>query len=615
MEIIEVKPIIKWAGGKTQLLKDLLPLVPTLKKKNKYIEPFIGGGALFFALQPKHAIISDSNPELINMYIQVASNVENVIALLKEYKNTKELFYEVRSQNWEQLPPEQAAARMIYLNKTCYNGLYRVNKDGAFNVPFGDYKNPNICDEENLRAASMVLRKATILCDDYLKVLNENAEKQDFVFLDPPYIPVSKYADFKRYTKEQFRLEDHEKLSEEVKRLYELGCNVILTNSNSPLVYDLYSNFPIKAIQTKRYISKNANTRKGEDVIVNAVHGFCEKQIKKYPMTRFMGSKRKLISNIWQVTNQFKYNSVLDLFSGSGVVGYMFKAHGKQVMSNDYMAMSATFCKALIENNSVVLSEDDIKVLLEPSIVEDHFVEETFRGIYFSDTDNQFIDTIRSNIRLLNDDYKKAIAMTALIRACMKKRPRGIFTYTGERYDDGRKDLLMSFEEQFIANIHEINEAVFDNGRENKSYWHDSLTLESPQPDLVYIDPPYYTPLSDNEYVRRYHFVEGLARNWEGVEIQENTTTKKFKSYPTPFSNKDKTVDAFKELFNKYRDSILVVSYSSNCLPDKETMIELLKESKENVEVYPIEYNYTFGNKKPSEESRNKVEEYLFVAY
>ena len=138
----QAKPILKWAGGKTQMLGDLLPKVPT--SFGRYIEPFFGGGAMFFALQPENAVIADSNPELINMYREVADHVEDVIQCLKQYENTSEMFYAVRSQEWTTLPKAEAAARTIFLNRTCFNGLYRVNKQGQFNVPYGKYKNPKI---------------------------------------------------------------------------------------------------------------------------------------------------------------------------------------------------------------------------------------------------------------------------------------------------------------------------------------------------------------------------------------------------------------------------------------------------------------------------------------
>lgn len=202
----QAKPILKWAGGKTQMLGDLLPKVPT--SFGRYIEPFFGGGAMFFALQPENAVIADSNPELINMYREVADHVEDVIQCLKQYENTSEMFYAVRSQEWTTLPKAEAAARTIFLNRTCFNGLYRVNKQGQFNVPYGKYKNPKICDEDGLRAASVALQKVDILCGDYLLVLEHYAQPGDFIFLDPPYLPVSEYADFKRYTKEQYNILD-----------------------------------------------------------------------------------------------------------------------------------------------------------------------------------------------------------------------------------------------------------------------------------------------------------------------------------------------------------------------------------------------------------------------
>ena len=617
------KPILKWAGGKTQMLGDLLPKVP--KSYGRYIEPFFGGGAMFFALQPENAIIADSNPELINMYRQVAENVDEVISYLKKYENTSEMFYAVREQDWICLPKAEAAARTIFLNRTCFNGLYRVNKQGKFNVPYGKYANPRICDEEGLKAASKALKKADILCGDYLLVLEHYAEAGDFVFLDPPYLPISEYADFKRYTKEQFYEEDHIELAKMIMRLQERGCHVVLTNSNHPLVHELYAPFTIDVIQTKRHISCNGSTRKGEDVIVTIPPKQqilqrlepqpLPQQVSAYPPTRFMGSKSKLLSEIWSVVSQFNVNTVVDLFSGSGVVGYMLKAQGKAVVSNDYMAMSATFTKAMIENNTVTLPLEEAKELLVAHKESDHFVATTFKGLYYSDEENDLIDTLRTNIAAMRDQYKQAIAMTSLIRACLKKRPRGIFTYTGHRYDDGRQDLKKSLSQQFLESVEAVNKSIFDNGKSNFSKHGDAMDLKVENADLVYIDPPYYSPLSDNEYVRRYHFVEGLARDWKGVEIQEHTQTKKFKSYPTPFSTRKGAADAFDKLFKKFANSILVVSYSSNSQPTQDEMVAIMAKYKEHVEVIPIDYKYSFGNQSDAKTHRNTVQEYLFVGF
>lgn len=615
------KPILKWAGGKTQMLGELMSRVP--KTYGRYIEPFFGGGALFFALNPDNAIIADSNPELINMYVQVAHHVDDVIDHLQKYENTSEMFYEVRSLDWQKLPKAEAAARTIYLNKTCFNGLYRVNRSGQFNTPFGKYKNPKICDIDALRLASEALKKADILCGDYILVLEHYAQPGDFVFLDPPYLPISENSDFKRYTKEQFYEDDHVELAKMIGTLHERGCYVILTNSNHPLVHQLYEQYKIEVIQTKRHISCHGDTRKGEDVIVTIPpekkkapkSESLSDQVSLYPPTRFMGSKRKLLGEIWNVASRFEFDTAVDLFSGSGIVGYMFKSHGKTVISNDYMAMSATFTKAMVENNSVTLSMEEAENLLVQQGDIDHFVSDTFKDLYYTDEENELIDILRTNIAAIDDQYKKAIAMTALIRACTKKRPRGIFTYTGHRYDDGRKDSQKSLSQQFLEAVEAVNNAVFDNHKENKSVNGDAMALTGINPDLVYIDPPYYSPLSDNEYVRRYHFIEGLARDWKGVEIQEHTKTKKFKSYPTPFSTKDGAYNAFDKLFNKFADSILIVSYSSNSLPTQEDMVALMKKYKEHVDVVPVDYKYAFGNQADAKTHRNSVQEYLFIGY
>lgn len=604
------------------MLDQLLPKLP--KTYGKYIEPFIGGGALFFATQPQQAVISDSNSELINLYNVIKNNPYELISELSEMVNDSEFFYELRSLDVSVLSPVRLAARTIYLNRTCFNGLYRVNKKGAFNVPYGKYKNPRICDEESIILASTLLSNKEIVLGDYKSILGKYAKENDFVFLDPPYLPISQYSDFKRYTKEQFYEEDHVELANEVKRLQEIGCYVVLTNSNHPLVHQLYSDFNIEVIQTKRFINSDSSKRTGEDVIVTiqpkkklrlkVVPSQLNSQIEKYPSTRYMGSKNKLLNNIWQIASQFKHNSVLDLFSGSGIVSYMFKSEGKQVTSNDYMAMASTYAKAMIENNSVTLSDNDIVKLLDKNKKPDLFVSKTFKDLYYTDAENLLIDNIRENIKKFRNPYKQAIAKAALIRACIKKRPRGIFTYTGNRYDDGRSDLVMTLENHFIEAIKLINKSIFDNGKENRSRCGDALTCRY-SADLVYIDPPYYSPLSDNEYVRRYHFVEGLACDWEGVDIQWHTSTRKFKSYPTPFSSRQGAADAFDKLFNRYKDKILIVSYSSNSLPALEDMVAIMSAYKK-VEVVKIDYKYSFGNQgNKVANNKNEAQEYLFLGY
>ncbi len=621
--VASTKLILKWAGGKTQLLCDLHNLVP--KSYSKYIEPFFGGGAFFFSLLPEQAVLADLNSDLVNFYTVVAEDVEELINEISEYPNDKEFFYSLRAKDLSRLSPVEQAARTLYLNKTCFNGLYRVNRQGGFNVPFGNYKKPTICKPEDLRLASQSLKGKIFTHGDYKTVLKKHAREGDLVFLDPPYLPISKYADFKRYTKEQFYEEDHRELAEEVKRLHELGCTVILTNSNHPLVHEQYNKFKIKVINTRRHINSKANGRTGQDVIVYAspkkhfdirpVPDSLNSQVVLYPSTRYMGSKTKLLPYIQDISKHFDFDSILDLFSGSGVVSYLFKSMGKRVFTNDYMAMSSIQTTALIENDDQTLSESEVSRLFIQGDKVDFFVTDTFSGIYFNDKENQLIDIVRANIKRLRNRYKRAIAMSALIRACIKKRPRGIFTYTGFRYDDGRADLKKSLEEHIKEAIELINGAVFDNQRKHKSRRGDAMSIRT-KPDMVYMDPPYYSPHSDNEYVRRYHFVEGLACDWKNVEMQWHTQTKKFKSYPTPFSSRIGAEDAFDKLFRKFQDSILLVSYSSNSLPTREQIIDLLSKYKAHVDVVDVDYKYSFGNQRhKTKDNNNSVKEYLFIGY
>ena len=245
------KPFLKWAGGKTQMINDLMKFTP--KNFNKYIEPFIGGGALFFSLNHRNSIISDSNEELILTYKQVKVNVYEVISILEKYINTEEFYYKIRALNLNMLSNSERAARFIYLNKTCFNGLYRVNKKGEFNVPYCK-KQGTFLNKENLLSASEYMQNTEIFHSDYKQILLDYAEKGDFIFLDPPYQPIGKYADFKRYTKELFYENDHIDLANIFKDLINKGCFVMLTNSDHPTILELYKDYHIEKVATKNHI-------------------------------------------------------------------------------------------------------------------------------------------------------------------------------------------------------------------------------------------------------------------------------------------------------------------------------------------------------------------------
>ena len=608
----KARPFVKWAGGKTQLLPQILPLFP--KSFNCYIEPFVGGGAVFFTFLPDKAHINDSNVELITTYRVIKKNPNKLIRLLAEHQasHDKEFYYSMRSLKTETLDDIEVAGRFIYLNKTCFNGLYRVNQKGEFNVPIGSYSNPKIVDEGNIISCSKALKNTEIHCKDYREFLDEFVESGDLIYLDPPYIPVSEYSDFDRYSKEKFRIQDQIELSTYYKKMIERGAYPILSNSSSVFTEKFYSSYELKKVEATRSINKDGNKRGKIEEYIVVPEVDCKKSF--FPSTRYMGSKNNLLENISAAIAPLKVKTIFDAFSGSGVVSYHLKSLGYRVISNDFLKYSSTITKAVVENKNVNLASDEIGLLLSKNRKAGNFVSEKFKDLYFSDEDNEFLDNTLANIELLTCEYKKSLALASLSRACLKRRPRGIFTYVGFKYDDNRKDLSFSLREHFIFSISEFNQAVFDNKRENTSINKSILDLDKVTADLIYLDPPYFSKHSDNDYIRRYHFIEGLCRNWRGVEIQEETLTKKFKKYDSPFNTKEGTYRAFEQIFERYKDSKILISYSSNSLPTKDELVNMLGKYKKKVEVIEIDYKYSFGNQGHKvEENNNDVKEYLFL--
>ena len=256
------KPFIKWAGGKRQIIKELTDSLP--KNYNRYFEPFIGGGALFFAVRPKNAYISDINPELINLYNMVKNNTHSLIKDLRRYKNTETEFYKIRNldrtPDYKNLTNIEKAGRFIYLNKTCYNGLYRTNSKGQFNAPYGFYKNPNIIDEQNLKICSELLKETEIGLSDFSNIENK-IKTHDFVYFDPPYIPINKTSSFTKYYKDDFNTGSQIKLKELCDRLNKKNIYFMLSNSYNETALNLYKEYNIKKINAIRAINCKADKR------------------------------------------------------------------------------------------------------------------------------------------------------------------------------------------------------------------------------------------------------------------------------------------------------------------------------------------------------------------
>ena len=263
---ILINPILKWVGGKRQLLSEIMPLIN--KNCSNYVEPFIGGGAVLFELQPQKALINDYNIELVNVYLTVRDHAENLILKLQEHeeKNTEDYYYTVRALDrdpiYENTPRIEKAARIIYLNKTCYNGLYRVNSSGQFNSPFGKYKNPNIVNAITVRAMSKYLNNGNISIQhgDYKKTL-VGLRKGAFVYLDPPYLPISSSSSFTGYTENGFSYEHQLELRDECNKLRSKGIAFVQSNSDCPEIRELYEDYNLKTVQAKRSINSNSTLR------------------------------------------------------------------------------------------------------------------------------------------------------------------------------------------------------------------------------------------------------------------------------------------------------------------------------------------------------------------
>lgn len=331
-----------------------------------------------------------------------------------------------------------------------------------------------------------------------------------------------------------------------------------------------------------------------------------------------MGNKYRLLPWIHSVLRECAFTTALDAFSGSGCVGYLLKCMGKAVTSNDFLNFSHHIANALIANSNRFLKDEEQDALLKNRGDRRRFIATTFRGIFFDETDNDFLDTVWANLEEVADPFKKSLVIAALCRSCLKKQPRGVFTTVtagNGKYDDGRRDLRLSLREHFLESIQLMNTLVFDNGSLNGAFCGDIFQHPSTDYDLVYMDPPYVPRSDDNCYVKRYHFLEGLSTYWQGVEILQNSTVRKIKKKYTPFSYRKTSIQAFRELFQRFRNSTLVLSYSSNGFPDKDQLIALMEEAKgkDNVEVRTENHTYHFGTHQAVDHGRKHVQEYLFI--
>jgi len=365
-------------------------------------------------------------------------------------------------------------------------------------------------------------------------------------------------------------------------------------------------------------------------ILVSGVRGDKMQKINKIsvlnknfnlPTTRYMGSKQKLALWIWDKISELKFDSLLDLFGGTGVVGYTAKINGKRVIYNDILKFNQFIGKALIENNGQKLNETDLKFIFSknPKINYPNFIEKTFKEVYFTEKENRWLDVALTNILNLKNDYKKSLALYCLFQSCIRKRPYNLFHRKNlyvrfakvKRGFGNKKTWDTSFEKHFREFTDEVNNLVFDNQKRNISLNFDALNLPNDiSADLVYIDTPYFSAHSNLsvDYRDFYHFLEGLCnyQNWEDCIDKKSKHLRLIKK-KSVWEDKKSLPLAFDSLFKRFKDSKIVVSYRSGGIPTEKEMVGLLKKYKKEVKVFRKGFKYAL--------SHNKNEELLFIAF
>lgn len=336
-------------------------------------------------------------------------------------------------------------------------------------------------------------------------------------------------------------------------------------------------------------------------------------ELANFPRFRYMGSKFRLLPWIHETLAEIDFETATDAFSGSGVVSYLLKAMGKQVSANDTLSFPSVLTSATVANSATRLNSTDLEFLLSSKarLPSERFVRSTYEGIFYTPEELSSIDDLWAGIRQLESPFKRAVALASLLRSAIKRQPRGLFTVSDPtRYQDGRRDLQLNILEHFVEQADIYNAAVFTNGRRNSVTCGDVFDVQ-PGSDLVYMDPPYVPLADDNCYIKRYHFLEGLACYWQGKEIMMNTKVRKIAKPFTPFSYRHTALNAFDHLFRHFADSIQVLSYSSNAYPDLKTLSSIMRRYKKSVDVLEKTHRYHFGTH--SAAKRNLVKEYLII--
>lgn len=336
-----------------------------------------------------------------------------------------------------------------------------------------------------------------------------------------------------------------------------------------------------------------------------------EARLGSYPRLRFMGSKYRLAPRLAEIFDALPPGPAVDAFSGSGVVAYALKATGRAVLANDHLAFASNLAAATVENNSHTLSADEIDEICSANCDGRDFISSTFDGLYFPADDHAFLDAAWSHIDMITGP-KRALAISALCLAAAWKQPRGVFTVTTPRYDDGRRQMRMSLRSLFREAAGVFNRAVFEAEQPARAVCKEIFDLDPTGFEVAYLDPPYAPPRDDTCYIKRYHFLEGLATYWAGQDIMWETKTRKLRKRHTPFAYKRSVRPALDRLFDHFRTSTLVVSYGSNAAVDADELDAMLARHKRSVRRVEIPHRYAFGTHAAA--SRRAATEYVFIA-
>ena len=515
------------------------------KEKLEKVEPILRGGDAPFSLKDLRPFI----PHNFERYLEV--NVESC-SLLSEL-NRQNRSFNLAQVKFLTYIPNSEVILLLYRRTVTENpnSFYHLLKE-----------NPNFQGFRELLNGSSFYNLGPI---DFL---NKVALRGDFVLIDLDRALKQCSLEYSNLDSKSCVIEWAQVYDELVSK----GSYPLLIGSNFEDVESFFGHHEITMLDEERFI---------------VAPKWQEDNIFKYPATLYRGNQVRIIASLKHFLEDLGAERVFDAFSGSGVVSYLFKNLGYEVISCDNMHYAYHLNKALVENSYYTLDQSDISFIFQNND-NSGFITETFKGLYFSESENRFLDKVCFNIHRMKHPYKKSLALAALGRACLRRRPRSIFTYVGFHHDGDFDKVKTNLKDHFLIAIQELNRAVFDNNKSHQTICGDVMEVESVDCDLVYLDPPYPTLKADNDNSRRYHFIEGLCTLWSHVKIQHETKTKKFERYKSLFNTVEGANEAFDVLFERFKDKTILLYWNSMSAISRDELVNKLINSGKKVNVFEL---------------------------